>query len=233
MERKMRKIAIIPARSGSKGVKNKNIRDICGKPMMVWSIEAALGAGIFDRVIVSTDSTHYGDIATSAGAEVVYRGPEVSGDDATTFMFLEDLLKKIDWDFDYFMQLQPTSPLRTSEHIVEAAELFESRADRFDFLVSMKTADHPRVLVNPIAEDGSLKYFDTDLSTYRRQNYNDYSPNGAIWIARPDKYLEQKHFYGARSLAYVMDDADSVQVDTETDYITACVCMAERIKSKK
>ena len=152
----MNKIAIIPARSGSKGLKDKNIIDLCGKPMMNYSIEAAILAECFDRVIVSTDSEKYGEIAKSVGAEVAYRGEDVSNDTATTYMVIEDLFQRIGSKFDYFVLLQPTSPLRNSKHIKEAVDLFESRFSDFDFLVSMKEAQHSRFLVNPIEEDCSL-----------------------------------------------------------------------------
>lgn len=224
----MKKIAVIPARSGSKGLKDKNIIDLGGKPLMAWSIEAALGSGLFDRVIVSTDSEHYADIARSFGAEVMMRGEALSNDTASTYDVLADLLARVDGDFDYFTLLQPTSPFRKASHVVEAAELFEIRFDSFDFLVSLKEAEHAKVLVNPIAEDGSLRYFDTDFSTYRRQGYSDYSPNGAIFMAKPDKYLERKHFFGEGSLAYVMDAESSVDIDTPLDYEFAKVLMKKR-----
>lgn len=226
----MNKIAIITARSGSKGLKDKNIIDLCGKPMMNYSIEAALKADEFDRIIVSTDSEVYGKIAKEAGAEVVFRGESVSNDTASTFMVIEDLFNKIETNFDYFMLLQPTSPLRNCKHVKQAIELFESRIDDFDFLVSVKEAEHNKLLVNPIEEDLSLKYFDTDFANYRRQSYKDYSPNGAIFIGKPNAYLYKKHFFGARSLAYKMSAFDSVDIDTELDYKFAQVCMEERLK---
>ena len=229
----MRKIAIIPARSGSKGLKDKNIRDLCGKPMMAYSIEAALGAACFERVIVSTDSERYGTIAKGFGAEVVYRGERASNDTASTYLVLEDLFKKVGTDFDYFMLLQPTSPLRDSTHVLEAIRSFEAHFDHFDYLVSVKESEHANVLVKPIGEDGSLKYFDTDFSTYRRQEFKDYSPNGAIFIGKPDAYLRRKHFFGDRSLAYVMNAFDSVDVDNRLDYQLAVLCMEEKLQEKK
>lgn len=218
----MRRIAIIPARSGSKGLKDKNIIDLCGKPLIAYSIEAALETGLFDHVIVSTDSEHYAEIAQHYGAEVMMRGEALSNDKATTFMVLEDILKnRLQESIDYFVLLQPTSPLRTSKHITEAIEKFESKIEYFDFLVSMKEAEHAKVLVNPIDDDESLKYFDTDFSNYRRQGYKDYSPNGAIFIAKPDSYLEQKHFFGAKALSYIMSAEDSVDIDGALDLIIA------------
>lgn len=218
----MKRIAIIPARSGSKGLKDKNIIDLCGKPLIAYSIEAALETGLFDHVIVSTDSEHYAEIAQHYGAEVMMRGEALSNDKATTFMVLEDILKnRLQESIDYFVLLQPTSPLRTSKHITEAIEKFEAKIENFDFLVSMKEAEHAKVLVNPIDDDESLKYFDTDFSNYRRQGYKDYSPNGAIFIAKPDSYLEQKHFFGAKALSYIMSAEDSVDIDGALDLVVA------------
>lgn len=218
----MKRIAIIPARSGSKGLKDKNIIDLCGKPLIAYSIEAALETGLFDHVIVSTDSEHYAEIAQHYGAEVMMRGEVLSNDKATTFMVLEDILKnRLQESIDYFVLLQPTSPLRTSKHITEAIEKFESKIEHFDFLVSMKEAEHAKVLVNPIDDDESLKYFDTDFSNYRRQGYKDYSPNGAIFIAKPDSYLKQKHFFGVKALSYIMSAEDSVDIDGALDLVVA------------
>lgn len=217
----MKRLAIIPARSGSKGLKDKNIIDLCGKPLMAYSIEAALQTGLFDKVIVSTDSELYADIARQWGADVMMRGEAQSNDKATTYDVLVDLLARMDEEYDYFTLLQPTSPLRNTTHVKEAVELFESRMNQFDFLVSMKESEHAKVLVNPIEEDGSLKYFDTDFSTYRRQEFKDYSPNGAIFMAKPAAYLERKHFFGAKSLAYIMNAEDSVDIDNSIDLIIA------------
>ena len=226
----MRRIAIIPARSGSKGLKDKNIIDLCGKPLIAYSIEAALETGLFDHVIVSTDSEHYAEIAQHYGAEVMMRGEALSNDKATTFMVLEDILKnRLQESIDYFVLLQPTSPLRTSKHITEAIEKFESKIEHFDFLVSMKEAEHAKVLVNPIDDDESLKYFDTDFSNYRRQSYKDYSPNGAIFIAKPDSYLEQKHFFGAKALSYIMSAEDSVDIDGALDLVVANAIMKKSL----
>lgn len=226
----MKRIAIIPARSGSKGLKDKNIIDLCGKPLIAYSIEAALETGLFDHVIVSTDSEHYAEIAQHYGAEVMMRGEVLSNDKATTFMVLEDILKnRLQESIDYFVLLQPTSPLRTSKHITEAIEKFESKIEHFDFLVSMKEAEHAKVLVNPIDDDESLKYFDTDFSNYRRQGYKDYSPNGAIFIAKPDSYLEQKHFFGAKALSYIMSAEDSVDIDGALDLVVANAIMKKSL----
>ncbi len=228
----MKRIAIIPARSGSKGLKNKNILPICDKPMLAYSIEAATQSGLFERVILSTDSEEYGQIATAYGAEVILRGERVSNDSASTFMVLEDLFNRIDLDFDYFMLLQPTSPMRNAQHVKEACALFDARIGEFDFMASIQKAHHPAVLVRPVEEDRSLKHFDIDYSNYRRQAFADYSPNGAIYIAKPQQYLQQKHFYGKASLGYEMNPIDSADVDNAVDYELVCLLMAKRLKGE-
>lgn len=225
----MKRIAIIPARSGSKGLKDKNIIDLCGKPLMAYSIEAAIQSGLFEHVIVSTDSERYAEISRLYGAEVMMRGEMLSNDKATTYMVLEDILKnRLTEPVDYFVLLQPTSPLRNARHIKEAVEKFEIKISDFDFLVSVKESEHAKVLVNPIDEDGSLKYFDLDFSNYRRQGYKDYSPNGAIFIGKPDAYLKQKHFFGAKALSYVMTAEDSVDIDGALDLIVAQAILSMR-----
>lgn len=225
----MKKIAIIPARAGSKGLRDKNIIDLCGKPLISYSIEAAIKSNEFDRIIVSTDSKEYGEISIRYGAEVLYRGENLSNDNASTYVVIEDLLRRIDEPFEYFMLLQPTSPLRDEKHICDAIHIFEENLDKFDFLVSVKEAEHGKVLVNTIDEDGSLKNFDTDFSCYKRQIHKDYSPNGAIFIAKPDAYLEQKHFFGEKSLAFKMNKVDSVDIDDVLDYEIAKICIKKKL----
>lgn len=225
----MKKIAIIPARSGSKGLADKNIIDLCGQPLMSYSIEAATKSGVFEQVIVSTDSEKYRDIAQRYGADVMMRGEALSNDTASTYMVIADLLSRLEEIPDYFVLLQPTSPMRNERHIKEAIDEFEKNYDKFDFLVSMKEAEHANILVRPIAEDGSLRNFDTDFSNYRRQGFRDYSPNGAIFIGKCQEYLVKKHFFGEKSMGYVMNDIDSIDIDTQLDYEIAKIVMTQEI----
>lgn len=227
---KMKRLAIIPARAGSKGLKDKNIIDLCGKPMIAYSIIAAKDSGLFDKVIVSTDSVHYAGIAESYGAEIILRDEQLANDQSTTFMVIEDVLNKVGTCYDYFVLLQPTSPLRTCVHIQEAVAKFEANYEFFDFLVSMKRSEFTKDLVNMIDEDESLKYFEQDFSNYCRQAYSYFSPNGAIFIGKTEAYLKQKHFFGARALSYIMNDTDSVDVDHAIDYELAKILMKERMK---
>lgn len=215
----MNKIAIIPARSGSKGLPHKNILNLYGKPLIAWSIEAAIKSKQFDRVIVSTDSKQYGRISELYGAEVIYRDENVSNDNASTYDVLKDLFSRIDIsNIDYFVLLQPTSPLRNESHIKEAVTLFEGNYDEYDTLVSVVESHKSSELIKPIDESLSLKYFSNDFSNYKRQAYKEYEPNGAIFISKINTYLKVKHFFGAQGLAYIMNQDDSIDIDGRNDF---------------
>ncbi|WGE83396.1 cytidylyltransferase domain-containing protein [Actinobacillus equuli] len=216
----MKKIAIITARSGSKGLPNKNVLLVEGKPLMAYSIEAAIESGEFEKIIVSTDSQEYIDLLAHYPIEFIKRAPHLAGDKASSFVVIEDVLQQYQsTEFDYFVLLQPTSPLRTAQHIQEACAKFEAQFEHFDFCVSVSDAHKPTTLTRPIEEDESLKHFQLDYSNYARQQYHpEYSPNGAIFIAKPTAYLEQKHFYGAKSLAYFMDKDVSIDIDDRQDF---------------
>lgn len=214
----MKKIAIIPARSGSKGLKDKNIKELCGKPLIAYTIEAAINSKLFDEVIVSTDSNKYGKIAEQYGATYFRRSRQLAEDGSPTFVVIENVLNKISNRINYFVLLQPTSPLRNEKYIIEACKDFESNYDKFDFLVSVKEAEHNADLVKQIDDDCSLKNFDKDFSNYKRQGSKYYEPNGAIFIGKPEAYLEHKHFFGNKAMAYFMNKKDSVDIDDEIDF---------------
>lgn len=228
----MKKIAIIPARAGSKGLPNKNILMLGDKPLMAHTIEAAIDSGEFHRIIVSTDSLEYKTIAERYGAEVMIRGAEISGDNASSFVVIEDVLKRLNEEIDYFVLLQVTSPFRTAEHIKESNKLFEKNYDKFDFLVSMQRSAKSAHLIVPIDEDNSLKGYTMDYSNYARQKYKEFYPNGGIFTGKVDKYLERKHFYGAKSLAYFMDKEDSVDIDDPLDFEFSIMILNRKHKAE-
>lgn len=230
----MKKIAIIPARSGSKGLVNKNILILLDKPILAYTIEAAIQSEKFIKVIVSTDSLEYKEIAEKYGAEVVMRGEELSNDSATSYMVIKDILgKNLGIEYDYFMLLQPTSPFRNYQHINESIEKFEKNISNYDFLVSMTETSKTSTLIKPIEEDESLKHYDLDFSNYKRQNYKEYYPNGAIFIGKNKEYLERKHFFGKKSLAYFMNKADSIDIDDRLDFEFAILLMSMKQKEKQ
>ncbi|KII81192.1 cytidylyltransferase domain-containing protein [Vibrio renipiscarius] len=226
----LKKIAIIPARSGSKGLANKNILMLLDKPLIAYTIEAAIDSGIFERVIVSTDSQEYKSIAEQYGAEVMMRSDALASDTATSFMVIEDILQKVS-GFDYFVLLQPTSPFRHGAHIKDAALLYE-QSDYANFLVSVAESGKNADLIKPIDTDLSLRHFDLNFSNYRRQNSKEYSPNGAIFIGRNLEYLNKKHFFGADSIAYIMNKADSIDIDDKLDFELAISIQTQKNKQQ-
>ena len=213
----MHRIAIIPARSGSKGIKDKNIVELNGEPLIAYTIKAAIDSQCFDAVFVSSDSEKYLHIASTYGAKGSLRKPELSGDYVATFPVLEDFINGLDPIPDEFALLQATSPLRNAQHIREAVSLFEENKHKYDYVVSVCKASTPSVLIRELEKDGSMKKFDIDYSIYRRQDYHEYTPNGAIYVAKTKPYLEQKHFYGEKALAYEMSKRDSIDIDDEID----------------
>lgn len=230
----MKKIAIITARAGSKGLPNKNVLLADGKPLMAYSIEAAIESEQFEKIIVSTDSQEYIDLLSHYPIEFIKRAEHLASDKASSFVVIEDVLNQYkSTHFDYFVLLQPTSPLRTAQHIREACEKFERHFENFDFLVSVSDAHKPTTLTRVIEEDESLKHFQLDYSNYARQLYRpEYSPNGAIFSAKPSAYLMQKHFYGPKCLAYFMDKDVSIDIDGRLDFEYFYFILQQRNKEK-
>lgn len=223
-------IAIIPARSGSKGLINKNALMLIDKPLLAYTIEAALQSEMFDKVIVTTDSKQYGAIAEAYGADFLLRPTELATDNASSFEFINHALS-IYTDYDNFVLLQPTSPFRDSRHIIEAIKLYQS-TEKYQCVVSMTRSLKPSQIIRPLDDCSALSFFDLDYSNYNRNSTTEYHPNGAIFIADKQHYLKKKHFFGKQSLAYIMDKESSVDIDDRIDFELAITIQQKRNKQK-
>lgn len=216
----MNNVAIIPARSGSKGLPDKNIINFMGKPLIAYTIEAAKLSNCFsENIYVSTDSQEYADIAKEYGAKVIMRGEKESSDLASTYDVIKHALfylKKQNLIFENFTVLQPTSPLRNQTHIKEAHNLFTNQYSERDFCVSMVKSDKSADLIKSI-EGGTLKNYHNDFKNYSRHKNQEYYPNGAIFIAKTQEYLARGDFFGPRSIAYIMDNESSIDIDEKKD----------------
>ena len=226
----MKNIAIIPARSGSKGVKDKNIRDLCGKPLMAYTIEAAIKSGEFDEVMVSTDSEYYAEIAKQFGASVPFlRSIETSSDTASSWDMVKEVLcgyRKQGREFDTFCLLQPTSPLRTFEDICSAYDLYRNKANFA--VVSVCEAEHSPLWCGNLPDSGEFIGFVDEKNLKQRQaGRKYYRLNGAIYIVCIDKFKDDDFLYREGSFAYVMPQDRSVDIDTEIDFKLAEVYMEE------
>jgi CMP-N,N'-diacetyllegionaminic acid synthase len=218
----MRNIAIIPARSGSKGLKDKNIKLLNGKPLIAYTIEAALSSCVFDDVVVTTDSEAYAKIARKYGAAVPFiRDERLSGDTATSYDVVVDVFNKLrEKNYDNLMLLQPTSPLRSSEDIKNALQLFLNK--KANAVVSMCEVDHSPIFTGMVSDDLNIDGFIKEGTSYRRQDLpRYYRINGAIYLAKVDYYIENTDLYRQNCYAYIMKKENSVDIDDKLDFIFA------------
>lgn len=223
-------IAIIPARSGSKGLRNKNALMLIDKPLLAYTIEAALQSEMFEKVIVTTDSEQYGAIAESYGADFLLRPEELATDKASSFEFIKHALS-IYTDYENFALLQPTSPFRDSTHIIEAVKLYQT-LEKYQCVVSVTRSNKPSQIIRPLDDYSTLSFFDLDYSKYNRNSIVEYHPNGAIFIANKQHYLHTKHFFGRYSLAYIMDKESSLDIDDRMDFELAITIQQKKNRQK-
>lgn len=217
----MNNIAIIPARSGSKGLRDKNIKELNGKPLLAYSIEAALNSNVFSTVMVSTDSERYADIARRYGADVPFlRSEETASDNASSWDAVQEVLwgyNEMGRFYDTFCLLQPTSPLRTAEDIRNAYTLFEEKNAKA--VVSVAELEHPLEWCGKIDESLNLDGFIKKEATAQRQKmHRYYRPNGAIYIVSVSEFEADRFLYRSGAYAYIMDWRESVDIDTEEDF---------------
>lgn len=227
-----RMIAVIPARSGSKGLRDKNIRPLNGKPLIAYSIEAARDSGLFDTIHVSTDSQQYSELAARFGADQPFlRDADNAGDAASSWDAVREVLRKyarLGKTFDLCVLLQPTSPMRTGEDIRKAVSLLTEKGARC--LTGVTPVDHPVQWCFTL--DDTLSMAEFARSPYkdcRRQELEGhYRENGAIYIVRTDDILDPDfEFYTPDCVAYVMDRSRSVDIDTLQDFVAAETLMRQ------
>lgn len=220
----MKNLAIIPARSGSKGLKDKNIKILGDKPLMAHTIEAAINSMMFDEVMVSTDSNEYAGIAMSYGASVPFlRSEQTATDSASSWDMVEEVLnnyRDLGKTFDTFCLLQPTSPLRNSEDIRAAYKLYEELAEFA--VVSVCEAEHSPLWCGQLPDNHEFTGFIDQKSIQQRQaGKKYYRLNGAIYIVDVDRFRRDHFLYCSGSYAYIMPQIQSVDIDTEIDFLLA------------
>lgn len=213
-------IAIIPARSGSKQVVNKNIRKLAGKPLIAYTIEAAIKANIFDKILVSTDSAKYAKIARKCGASVPFlRSVETATDEAGSWDVVREVLSRLDETYSVVVLLQPTSPLRTEYDIREAVSFFFRK--KAESLFTVCETAHPSWWCNSLDENQSAYNFIKKENRLPRQKLpKTYRINGAIYIVRT-KALNKLNLYGKKSYVHVMEKKNSIDIDTNFDFLLA------------
>jgi CMP-N,N'-diacetyllegionaminic acid synthase len=223
----MRVLALIPARGGSKGIPRKNIRTIAGKPLISWTIEAALSTIGIDDVVVSTDDEEIADVARRSGAAVPFIRPADLATDQTPG--IDPVLHALGMmpDFDAVVLLQPTSPLRTPADI--EAVLALDRNGTSPSVVSVCAADAHPAWMYTLGEGGAMIPLADTPSVARRQDLDPvYALNGAIYYAHVEWLKTQRRFVGPHTLAYVMPVDRSVDIDTPLDWRISEMLLQDR-----
>lgn len=216
-------LAIILARSGSKRIPHKNIKELCGKPLMAWSIEAGLQSKYIDEVIVSTDSEKYAKIAKKYGAKVPFLRPEnLSSDTSTSFDSIEHAInfykKNLKKTFDYVILLQPTSPLRDGVLIDNMCEWIIE--NNFESGISVSECDHPPLWSNTLPKNNSMKDFlPPEVLGKRSQELPIYYRiNGVLYIAKTNSFLSHHGFMTPHTYAYKIPKKYAIDIDTDLDF---------------
>lgn len=217
----MKNLAIIPARCGSKGLPDKNIKELNGKPLIAYTIEAAQQSRQFDEIMVSTDSEKYANIAREYNASVPFlRSSQNSNDCASSWDTVMEVIgqyKKMDIHFDTFCLLQPTSPLRTYTDIQNAYRVYENK--RAVSVVSVCRCEHSPLWSGTLNDKHELVDFISKEGTVQRQKQKDfYRLNGAIYIMQVDKFMIEQNLFGEHSYAYIMEKEKSIDIDDEYDF---------------
>lgn len=227
---KLKPICIIPARGGSKRIKNKNILNFFGKPLIYYSIRAAINSKLFSRVIVSTDSLKIQKIAKKYGAEIPFlRSKELSNDNATTKEVLLDAIKKINSEkINYHCLLYPTSPLINSKVLKSAFNKFLN--EKVDALMTVsKYTNHPlRSLYK------KKKYLNFMWPKFKQKNSQDlielFHDTGNFYFFRTNKIINAKTFYPKKIIPYFLKIHETVDIDNYDDLILAKKLFKAQIK---
>ncbi len=225
-------LGIIAARGGSKGLPGKNIRPLGGKPLIAWTIEAALQSACLDDVLVTTDCPEIAAAAMRYGASVPFLRPAELANDtapqALSFVHALDFYRRQGKTFDYLVAMQPTSPLRTGADIAAAIEfLFEKNADA---VISVCEMEHSPVWANTLPEDCSMENFVPDYARDKQRQELPiyYRINGALYIVSVEKFLEGPSVFLKKNIfAYIMPQERSVDIDCERDLLLAEILLQQ------
>ena len=217
-------LCTICARGGSKGVKNKNIKEINGKPLISYTIEQAKKSGLFEHIVISTDSDDIANIAKEYGAEVFFkRSAEMASDTAGKLDVIKDAFRRSEAycneRFDYLMDLDATAPLREVEDIVKSLEQC-IKDDNDNLITAMPGRRSPYFNLVEVNKEGKVYLSKTlDDTVVRRQDApKSYDMNASIYIWKRDVILNETSLFLEKTGLYVMPEERSIDIDTELDY---------------
>ncbi len=226
-------IAIIPARSGSRGIPNKNIRPLLGKPLIAHSIETALQSKYVERVLVSTDSEAYAEVARQFGAEVPFlRPPEIAGDQSSSESALLHALEQLEQQGETLPEIllfiQCTSPLTRSEDLDRLVELLTSERADSAFTAVGFHAFLWKTLPNGQAEGIN---HDKSIRLMRQDRESEFRENGAVYAMRIDGFRKHQHRFFGKTIICEVPESRTWEIDTETDFRVIEFLMRQQQKS--
>jgi CMP-N,N'-diacetyllegionaminic acid synthase len=225
-------LAIIPARGGSKGLPNKNILPLGGKPLIAHTIEAARAAHCIQRIVVSTENPEIAEIARCHGADVPFLRPaELARDETPTLPVMQHVVTQLTvtegWQPEIIVLLQPTSPLRQPEDIDRGVTLLEETGA--DSVVSVCLSEHHPAWMKRIESGRVLPFLDNAPVYNRRQDLPPvYRLNGAIYVTRRRVLQDENVILGCDTRALIMDPESSVDIDSALDLKLASLILQER-----
>ena len=213
----MKNLCIIPARGGSKRIPRKNVKPFLGKPMLAYSIEAALATGLFDEVMVSTDDEEIAEVARQYGAKVPFmRSAETANDFATTADVLKEVLsnyKKLGQEFDYFCCVYATAPMVQSKDIINAFERLSS--SKFTVVYPVVAFSYPICRCLDLAEDGTMTRHWPEFENSRSQDLpKEYHDTGTFYWYKTKEWSNGINIIGGIEV----DETTIQDIDTETDW---------------
>jgi CMP-N,N'-diacetyllegionaminic acid synthase len=231
----MRVLGLIPARGGSKGVARKNVRVLCGKPLLQWTAESALAARSLDRVVLSTEDEEIASVGRRCGVDVPFLRPsELARDDTPTLPVVQHALHELEKGgdrFDAVCLLQPTNPFRRPVDIDACVDLLSiSYADAVMSVLRVPAEYNPH-WVYFRAEDGSLRLSTGEPEPIARRQLLPpaFHRDGSIYVTRRNAIMDQRSLYGTRVLGFEVDRARAVNIDTPADWSRAEILMQELV----
>ena len=217
-------LGVIPARGGSKGIKRKNIHPLAGKPLIQYTIEAARKSRYLSRVVVSTDDTEIFELATNMELEVIRRSGDLAHDDTPMVSVIHhvvDSLAESGYQPEVIVVLQPTAPLRRTEHIDHCIELMSKMDANSVVSVSLVPGHYHPDWQFIISESGELQAISGEkldnLQSRRQDLSRTYTRNGALYVVRREAFLQNESLLAPPCKAYVMAADVSVNIDSEED----------------
>ena len=219
----MSSVAIITARGGSKRIPRKNIKEFLGKPIIAYSIEAAISSGVFDSVMVSTDDEEIAEISKRYGAEIpFFRSGETSNDFAVTADVISEVLgeyKKLGTEFDFFACIYPTAPFITADKLKEAVKAFKDSGA--DSLVPVVKFDFPPQR-GFVCRDGFIRFQYPEYANTRSQDLEPlYHDCGQFYISTTASFEKNHSLITEKTVPYIVSETEVQDIDTETDWVIA------------